>query len=810
MNKYRLSLLALLALSLGGGAFYLQEQNSSSSASKPERIPGAAAVQDKTLDPLDRGQNEALPEGVLNTEAQEFPFIMAYVDRPEYADKAEETLPLGASNVRYVKLDSALLDGKQSPLWKLRGEGAFTLSLPDGKTVKVLVQQSTMLDSKSFSMLGVIEGQKESRVIFTGGAEGQYAMAVTTVEAGSDSLAPLVSKRYVMAPVGAAEMQFFEIDPSQAPGCGGQLQLPVSAQVPRPIALAASVPSAPSLKDDSWIAAAAAPLSPQVDVLFVYNQAVYNSLLGTASNRLAAINTRVSTIVTEVNDNFTRSLINLRIRSAGIETVDFNEFTPASADLNDTALASLAIPDDGVIDNVQALRELHGADLVCLMLSRHDSSSIGVAYLLDSPTVNSTMGSVLNDSYAFSVVTWGYTIGYDLVSHELGHNFGAQHDRENALNGLGELNPGAFSYGYGYRFYAQGTQYHTIMSYDPGTSISYFSNPNVTWSGVSLGVAEGLAGQSYNAKVLDETGFEVSQYRMQVQDPIAAGTMVNVSTRAFVGVDTQQLTAGFAIDGTGTKQVLIRATGPSLAPFGVLDWVSDPWIELTAVPSLIVKATADNWLDEANAASISAVTTQMNAFALTDNRDSAILINLEPGMYTAKVEGVGGATGIGLVEVYETPTHGTAKLVNVSTRAYASTIKPMVGGFIISGEAGTTKRVLIRAQGPNLLTTYSVPGVMSDPMLKLFKAGADNRLLVANDDWTSSVGQVDDEHSVPYFADELAIAATGFAPKNRREPCVLLDLEPGMYTVEVTPFSDSSSSQDEKPGVALVEVFEIK
>jgi hypothetical protein len=60
---------------------------------------------------------------------------------------------------------------------------------------------------------------------------------------------------------------------------------------------------------------------------------------------------------------------------------------------------------------------------------------------------------------------------------------------------------------------------------------------------------------------------------------------------------------------------------------------------------------------------------------------------------------------------------------------------------------------------------------------------------------------------------EQRIFATGFAPPNRREPCVLVDLPPGSYTVTVRPFflpsPDPTVAQPERPGVGIVEVYEI-
>jgi hypothetical protein len=38
-----------------------------------------------------------------------------------------------------------------------------------------------------------------------------------------------------------------------------------------------------------------------------------------------------------------------------------------------------------------------------------------------------------------------------------------------------------------------------------------------------------------------------------------------------------------------------------------------------------------------------------------DSKDAALLLTLQPGIYTAQVSGVAGATGVALVEVYEVP-----------------------------------------------------------------------------------------------------------------------------------------------------------
>jgi hypothetical protein len=60
-----------------------------------------------------------------------------------------------------------------------------------------------------------------------------------------------------------------------------------------------------------------------------------------------------------------------------------------------------------------------------------------------------------------------------------------------------------------------------------------------------------------------------------------------------------------------------------------------------------VIATNDNWRDDPSAGEIS-----MRGFAPGDARESAMLVTLPPGAYTALVSGVGGTTGIGIVEVF--------------------------------------------------------------------------------------------------------------------------------------------------------------
>ncbi len=133
-----------------------------------------------------------------------------------------------------------------------------------------------------------------------------------------------------------------------------------------------------------------------------------------------------------------------------------------------------------------------------------------------------------------------------------------------------------------------------------------------------------------------------------------SSTLVNLSCRARVGTGGDILIAGFAIAGTESKRVLIRAVGPTLSTLGVTGTLADPRLELLrqgAPAATATVATNDNW-DAALAPTFSSV----GAFALTPgSRDAALVVTLAPGSYTALVSGVGNTTGIALVEVYELP-----------------------------------------------------------------------------------------------------------------------------------------------------------
>jgi hypothetical protein len=130
--------------------------------------------------------------------------------------------------------------------------------------------------------------------------------------------------------------------------------------------------------------------------------------------------------------------------------------------------------------------------------------------------------------------------------------------------------------------------------------------------------------------------------------------LVNVSTRAQVGVGENALFAGFVLGGNSPRTLLIRAIGPTLGSFGVPGTLTDPLLEIYATGISTPRASNDNWNGDA---ALSSVFARVGAFPLpaSSSRDAALVISLPPGSYSARVAGVGDTVGEVLVEIYEVP-----------------------------------------------------------------------------------------------------------------------------------------------------------
>jgi hypothetical protein len=167
-----------------------------------------------------------------------------------------------------------------------------------------------------------------------------------------------------------------------------------------------------------------------------------------------------------------------------------------------------------------------------------------------------------------------------------------------------------------------------------------------------------LPAGAFTAQVAGQTG-DTGDALVEVYDATPAGTyaattprLVNLSARVDVGTGSNALIAGFVIGGTTNMTVLIRASGPALVPFGVGGVLPDPKLVLQNQSTGATIATNSGWGGDPV---IAGVASSAGAFGWSSptSLDSAMVITLPPGQYTANVSGASGDTGVALVEVYE-------------------------------------------------------------------------------------------------------------------------------------------------------------
>ena len=271
------------------------------------------------------------------------------------------------------------------------------------------------------------------------------------------------------------------------------------------------------------------------------------------------------------------------------------------------------------------------------------------------------------------------------------------------------------------------------------------------------------------------------------------GFLRNLSTRGQVGTGSNILIAGFVVGGTTAKQVLVRAVGPTLGGFGLTGVLADPQIQLFNGSNALVVAN-NNW---GGAGDVIAASAQVGAFPLAANSlDAVVLASLAPGSYTAQVSGVGGTTGLALVELYDVDTlsaFSSQKVMNVATRGIVGTGQAqLIAGFVVSGS--TPKKVLVRAVGPTLAAApFNVAGVLADPILRLVRA--DNLVVRENDNWESG------NDAALVIDASVRVGAFPLA-SGSNDAAILINLPPGTYNAQ-------ASGAGTTTGVALIEVYEV-
>lgn len=190
---------------------------------------------------------------------------------------------------------------------------------------------------------------------------------------------------------------------------------------------------------------------------------------------------------------------------------------------------------------------------------------------------------------------------------------------------------------------------------------------------------------AYTAQISGNGSANTGVAILEVYDLGGAGQLVNIATRLAVGTGSNAAVAGFVVaPGAGTRKLLVRGVGPALAAFGLGGTLPDPKLTvLDAAGGEVAVANANG-----GASVLAAAAGQAGAFATTAT-DTAVIVNVAPGSYTAQLAGLSGATaGIALIEVYDvTNSTGTPPAFGQSQRLFYTNLRAGAAGATASGYA---------------------------------------------------------------------------------------------------------------------------
>ncbi len=246
-----------------------------------------------------------------------------------------------------------------------------------------------------------------------------------------------------------------------------------------------------------------------VDVLFFYDAATFTA----NNNNTQRIETTIAGLVESANSVLQNSGVN-NLRWNFVAAYPVPTYATTNNLQDDLNLMSNS--GNAVGKLVADKCTLHGVDQAVLFVATRRSDNFdGLAWI---PSTGVAHGSA---------VVWNS--GYVVLAHELAHNFGCRHDRqtEGAATGDGK-------YSYGFRFELNGKDTGTVMSY-AANRVPFFSNPNCTYAGVSLGVSADSDHEANNSRVLSEHSQMMAGSRSAEQKPII--TTQPQSTKASRGAE---------------------------------------------------------------------------------------------------------------------------------------------------------------------------------------------------------------------------------------------------------------------------------
>jgi hypothetical protein len=227
----------------------------------------------------------------------------------------------------------------------------------------------------------------------------------------------------------------------------------------------------------------------EVTVLFIYSNEFANGFTNPV--------TRINQMIAFSNDAYDRSGINIELKLAHAQQVNFNN-SETTRNLLFQAQAGT-----GSFSNVHSTRDQYYADMVAVLPFKSSGGIAGIAY------VNGN-----NQSVAYSVSQFAVWGSDSLFAHEIGHNLGSGHERTSANSSQPDPCTGGYtgySCGHGNGSGNQGT----IMSYLNDRAWNFvFSNPQLDCNGEPCGIANGQANAADNKTSFNITGPLIEVFRV--------------------------------------------------------------------------------------------------------------------------------------------------------------------------------------------------------------------------------------------------------------------------------------------------------
>ncbi|MEU8891695.1 reprolysin-like metallopeptidase [Streptomyces sp. NPDC048442] len=289
----------------------------------------------------------------------------------------------------------------------------------------------------------------------------------------------------------------------------------------------------------------------------------------------------ITRAVALTNDALADSKVNARVRLLTIPPVSQ---VPAARDgVTQDLIKALATPRDGLLDEMQTLRDRHGADLVSVIAGGRAAGGLGY-----SPKAPSTKTA----NYGYNVVAHAALKNFSL-GHEIGHNLGSAHDRTTEPN----QPPPYGANGY----FPRNGDFASLMAYESSCRkstrgrcgrVNQFSNPDLTYRGQPFGIPLGRPDEAATAQIFNTTAKAIASYR----NTTSSDTLCAVTTAVSPGGAG---TVTPAQTGPYPKGSTARFTAKPSAGYVFAGWTLNGKKAGTADNTLNVAVTADQTLTAA-------------------------------------------------------------------------------------------------------------------------------------------------------------------------------------------------------------------